>query len=77
MDTIALDAMMGSTTPLDCNHGEQEGDLCVCDEGWASSGIDSNLQEHWCDVMDGSSVPFSTGPKRLSYAQEVTAVIVS
>ena len=76
MDDILVDAMMGST-PLDCNHGEQSGDMCVCDSGWASSGIDSKMQEHWCDVRDSSNIQFITGPTRLTYIQELTLILVS
>ena len=76
MDDISLDATMGFA-PLDCNHGVQQGDFCACDEGWASSGIDSKDQEHWCDVRDSSQLPVNTGPKRLTYIQELTAIIVS
>ena len=76
MDDLSVDATMGFA-PLDCNHGVQQGDFCVCDEGWASSGLDSKDQEHWCDVRDGSHIPFDTGPIRLTYIQELTAIIVS
>ena len=76
MDDLSMDAAMGFA-PLDCNHGVQQGDFCVCDEGWASSGIDSKDQEHWCDVRDSSHIPFNTGPIRLTYIQELTAIIVS
>ena len=77
VDDIAVDAMMGSTVPLDCNHGQQSGDLCACDSGWSSSGIDSHMQEHWCNVRDSSNVQYTTGPKRLTYIQELTLIIVS
>ena len=72
-----MDVMMGAGAPLDCNHGEQKGGICVCDSGWGSSGIDSNIQEHWCDVLDSSNMQISTGPVELSYIQELTAIIVS
>ena len=72
-----MDVMLGQGAPLDCNHGEQKGDICVCDPGWGSSGIDSHMQEHWCDVLDGSNVQISTGPIELNYVQELLAIIVS
>ena len=72
-----MDVMMGEGAPLDCNHGEQKGDICMCDPGWGSSGIDSNMYEHWCDVLDGSNIQISTGPIELNYVQELLAIIVS
>lgn len=70
------EALMSFST-LDCNHGEQDGNVCVCDEGWASSGLDSKDQEHWCDVRDSTGIPVDTGPIRLTYIQELSAIIVS
>lgn len=77
MEDIALEASLGEGAPLDCNHGRQKGDICLCDSGWGSSGIDSNLQEHWCDVLDDSNLQYSTGPIQLTYLQELIAIIVS
>ena len=62
---------------LDCNHGVLDGRVCVCDEGWASSGLDSQQQHHWCDVRDSTAVGVNIGPAMLTYKQEVAAVTVS
>lgn len=72
---MSEEASLGFTA-LDCNHGTQDEDVCVCDEGWTSSGVDSNDQEHWCDVMKGSGW-FDTGPIELGYLQEIATIIVS
>lgn len=61
---------------LDCNHGTQNEDTCVCDQGWTSSGLDSNDQEHWCDVRESKGL-FDTGPIELGYLQEIATIIVS
>jgi hypothetical protein len=36
---------------LQCNHGQQTGIYCQCDEGWVSSGLDPQYPTvyHWCD----------------------------
>lgn len=72
---MSEDASLGFTT-LDCNHGTQDEDVCVCDQGWTSSGVDSNDQEHWCDVREGKRL-FDTGPIELGYLQEIATIIVS
>ena len=77
MEDIALDVMLGAGAPLDCNHGIQKGDVCLCDPGWVSSGLDSKQHVHWCDVLDDTNHQISTGPIRLSYIQELCAIIVS
>lgn len=72
---MSEEASLGFTV-LDCNHGTQEEDTCVCDEGWTSSGLDSNDQEHWCDVRESKGF-FDTGPIELGYLQEIATIIVS
>lgn len=68
-----------SLTPvMDCNHGVQMGSSCVCDEGWASSGLDSGDKKYyWCDVRDSTGMSFDTGPVVLSPLHEMLLVMVS
>ena len=62
---------------MDCNHGIQAGPFCTCDTGWISSGLDHNLEQHWCDVRIVGPGTMNTGPRKLSTMQAIIAIFVS